>query len=310
MTITANDNLIAYELDEPAAMSHTPLGWSIQTIELSPSGKAPKRYGTNTYRFGASLTLSAILPRRGWSLVKNTKSYVYLIPPLDQSNPPFHISIAIPSQEECLALARRYYAKGQSWIGQLGEWPAWYLHERNTDMREMWRDPTTGEMASKLHHNPPESSLSIGEWGVWDARVTGIAGNFSLGLLAQPTSPNASISKSHEELTLLEGALRSLELTAYERNATARRRCIEHYGPTCQICGLVYENIYGPIAADLIHVHHLTPLSSIGTSYEVDPIRDLIPLCATCHHVVHSRMPPYSIAEVQQAILTQTTDRK
>ncbi|MDF2413708.1 hypothetical protein GWQ22_09620 [Aeromonas sp. 1HA1] len=26
-------------------------------------------------------------------------------------------------------------------------------------------------------------------------------------------------------------------------------------------------------------------MSTIGETYEVDPIRDLIPLCATCHHI-------------------------
>lgn len=80
------------ELDEPAAKSHTPPGWPIQVIELVPSGKSPKKYGPRTYRFGASLTLSMILPRRGWTLVKKTKNYAYLIPPADEPGPPFRIS--------------------------------------------------------------------------------------------------------------------------------------------------------------------------------------------------------------------------
>ena len=65
------------------------------------------------------MTLSVILPRRGWTLVKKTKSYVYVIPPLDQTSPPFHIPIAVPTPQECLEIARRSYAKGQSWMGQL-----------------------------------------------------------------------------------------------------------------------------------------------------------------------------------------------
>ena len=85
-----SDDSKDFELDEPAAKSHTPPGWSIQTIELVPSGKAPKKYGPTTYRFGAVLTLSVILPRRGWTLVKKTKNYGYFIPPSDQSSPPAH----------------------------------------------------------------------------------------------------------------------------------------------------------------------------------------------------------------------------
>lgn len=102
--------------------------------------------------------------------------------------------------------------------------------------------------------------------------------------------------------TLSEGAIKTIELTSYERNAAARRLCIEHYGPTCQACGLRYEDKYGAIGADLIHVHHVTPLSAIGEAYQVNPVRDLVPLCASCHHVVHSRNPPYSVAEIRDAI--------
>lgn len=300
-----SDDSKEFELDEPAAKSHTPPGWPIQTIELVPSGKAPKKYGPTTYRFGAVLTLSVILPRRGWTLVKKTKNYAYFIPPSGQSSPPFKISIAVPSAEEVLALVRRSYAKGQSWMGQLGEWPAWYLHERNTDIQEMWRDPGTGLMVSRLHKNQPKSSLTIGEWGVWEANATGVGGEFVLGVLPPSLVPAPAISGTAPESTFSEGALTAVELTVYERNATARKLCIAHYGPTCQACGLNYEDKYGSIGANLIHVHHVTPLSAIGAAYQVDPIRDLIPLCATCHHVVHRRDPPYSVAEMRAAITVQ-----
>lgn len=292
-----------FELDEPAAKSHTPPGWPVQTIEFSPSGKAPKKYGPRTHRFSAALTLSVILPRRGWTVVKKAKNYVYLIPPPEQTAPPFRISIAVPTPSECLEIARRSYAKGQSWMGQLGEWPAWYLHERNTDMQEMWRDPATGQMVSRLHKNPPKSSLTIGEWGVWEIEATGIAGQFAVGLL--PPSPTSAQPTDSNGPALSEGALKTVELTVHERNYTARRLCVAHYGPMCQACGLNYEDKYGAIGADLIHVHHVTPLSATGEAYQVDPIRDLIPLCATCHHVVHSCNPPYTVAEIKAAVQRQ-----
>jgi 5-methylcytosine-specific restriction protein A len=289
-----------HDLDEPAAATHTPSGWPIEVIELKPSGKAPKKYGADTYRFGAALTLSVILPRRGWTLVKTTKNYAYLRPPANQPAPPFRISIAIPTSAECLALARRSWARGESWMGQLGEWPAWYFHERNRDMRHMWRNPQSGQMEAELLPSPPESSLHIGEWGVWEAKVTGTNGEFAIGIM--PPTVNAGLIEVPSASVLTEGGMKAIELTTYERNAEARRLCIAHYGPTCQACGLQYEQKYGAIGADLIHVHHVTPLSAIGESYRVDPIRDLIPLCATCHHVAHRRNPPYSVAEIRRAI--------
>ncbi len=301
-----SDDQENFELDEPAAKNHTPLGWPIQIIEIIPNGKAPKKYGLKTFRFGAAMTLSVILPRRGWTLVKKTTSYAYLIPPPDQTSQPFRISIAIPSHEECIELARRSFVRGISWMGQLGEWPASYFHEQNNDMREMWRDPETKKIATRLHQNPPISSFSIGQWGIWDANVTGVAGEFAIGVLPpSPVSTSEGSSLTGESI-LSEGFVKTVELTIYERNATARMLCIKHYGPMCQACGLNYEERYGAIGADLIHVHHVVPLSIIREEYQVDPIHDLIPLCANCHHVVHRRNPPYTLAEIRKAIKPQT----
>lgn len=290
------------ELDEAAARSHTPPGWPLETIELMPSGKAPKHYGPDVYRFGAVMTLSVILPRRGWTQIKKTKTYIYLTPP-EGAKPPFRITIAVPPKEECIAIAERSYARGESWMGQLGEWPAWYLHERNKDMQRMWRDRRTGLINVELLERPPESSLSIGERGVWNAQVTGIGSQFAFGHLPPGFQvPGAEAPVAAPAKRPWEGAPLSVELTTYERSAEARRLCIAHYGSQCAACGLEYKDKYGPIGAELIHVHHVTPLAMIGETYQVDPIRDLIPLCATCHHVVHSRTPPYSVDEVQQAI--------
>lgn len=293
-----------FELDEPAAHSHTPPGWPTETIEIKPDGKAPKHYGPDTYRFGAALTLSVILPRRGWTLIKKTKNYVYLIPPPDTPKPPFQITIAVPPPDECIALANRSFGKGQSWMGQLGEWPAWYFHERNRNVQRLSRDPVSREMVGEVIEQPRESSLSIGEWGVWQAVVTGIGGRFGHGYLAPdfPIPPPPSAPPEPKPAPLWEGMPTGVELTTYERNRKARRLCIEHFGPICQACTLNYEEKYGAIGAELIHVHHVTPLAEIGEAYEVDPIHDLVPLCATCHHVVHSRVPPYSVDEVRQAI--------
>ena len=288
-----------FHLDEPATETHNPTGWVTATIELVPSGKAPKIYGADVFRFGAAMTLSVILPRRGWELVKQTKNYTYLKRPEGCDGPPFKISIAVPTGREFLAIAQRAYERGDSWFAQLGEWPAWYFHERNQDMRESWRDPTTGEMISKLHKNPPQSSLSIGEWGAWQMRATATGGEFILAGATVDQEP---------QIALWEGEPKSVELTRYERSPIARRKCIEHFGPTCQACGLNYEQKYGAIGTGLIHVHHVVPVSAVGEGYEVDPARDLVPLCATCHHVVHSRNPSLSVEEVKAAIAVNSSD--
>ena len=39
---------------------------------------------------------------------------------------------------------------------------------------------------------------------------------------------------------------------------------------------------------NMIHVHHIVPVSEIGEEYVVDPVKDLIPVCPNCHMVLHA----------------------
>lgn len=103
---------------------------------------------------------------------------------------------------------------------------------------------------------------------------------------------------------LTEGAARSVIVNAYERNPEARRRCIEHFGPACFVCGFDFARTYGVVMDGYIHVHHLKPLSEIGAQYVVDPVADLRPICPNCHGVVHSRNPPYTLDEVRDLLQT------
>lgn len=99
---------------------------------------------------------------------------------------------------------------------------------------------------------------------------------------------------------LFEGVKRQVVVNTYERDPEARKRCLAHYGMNCFVCGFNFADVYGESGKGLIHVHHLTPLSQVGKEYEVDPVRDLRPVCPNCHAVIHRRDPPYSIEEVKQ----------
>lgn len=99
-----------------------------------------------------------------------------------------------------------------------------------------------------------------------------------------------------------EGVCKQIAVNAYERNQDARDKCLEHYGYKCAVCEQYMAKIYGEVAAKLIHVHHLKPLSKVKEGYEVDPIKDLRPVCPNCHAVIHFRGPPhtpYTIEEVK-----------
>ncbi len=97
-----------------------------------------------------------------------------------------------------------------------------------------------------------------------------------------------------------EGSVHRILVNRYERDPRARDACISHYGTTCSLCGFDFGEKYGELMAGVIHVHHLIPLSSVDADYEVDPVRDLRPVCPNCHVVLHHREPPYSLEEARQ----------
>ena len=102
-----------------------------------------------------------------------------------------------------------------------------------------------------------------------------------------------------EPAGLVEGAVRTITVNAYERSPEVRRECIAAHGTTCAACGMSFGAEYGSAADGFIHVHHLRPLSEVGASHTVDPVADLRPVCPNCHAVIHRRVPPYSVEEVR-----------
>lgn len=101
-----------------------------------------------------------------------------------------------------------------------------------------------------------------------------------------------------------EGAVKSVLVNKYERNPIAKRKCVEHYGTQCQICGFKFSEKYGKEFENKIHVHHINPISEIGEEYEINPIKDLIPVCPNCHMILHSKgkNEVYTVDEVKRMI--------
>lgn len=90
-------------------------------------------------------------------------------------------------------------------------------------------------------------------------------------------------------------------INMFERLAIPRARCIEHYGMRCVVCNFDYSGFYGESAEGLVQVHHLAHAET-PNAYTIDPVRDLRPVCANCHTVLHRREPPYTIEEVKEML--------
>ncbi len=105
-----------------------------------------------------------------------------------------------------------------------------------------------------------------------------------------------------------EGKGTRIVVNTYERDARARAECIQHHGLACAVCGLTMEEAYGALGRGFIHVHHLQPLSQAEGQREVDPARDLRPVCPNCHAMLH-RLPDPADLEGLRRIVRQLQRR-
>jgi HNH endonuclease len=107
-----------------------------------------------------------------------------------------------------------------------------------------------------------------------------------------------------------EGAVVRVETDRFERDKRARAACLAHFGRACQACGLAFADRYGPDTADLIHVHHIVPLSQTRREHSPNPVRHMVPVCPNCHFVIHRNNPPKSISAVRRLIATAERRRQ
>ena len=100
-----------------------------------------------------------------------------------------------------------------------------------------------------------------------------------------------------------EGARKQVRVNAYERDARARAACLKHFGYRCGVCDLLFEERYGKLGRNFIHIHHLKPFALTDGAYRLYPIKDLRPVCPNCHAMLHRAKKVLSIKELRTKII-------
>ena len=77
----------------------------------------------------------------------------------------------------------------------------------------------------------------------------------------------------------------SVGVNRYERDKKERDKCIADKGLNCYVCGMNFEDFYGDVGRNFIHVHHIEFLSMHGK----DISENLIPVCPNCHAMLHKK---------------------
>lgn len=144
-------------------------------------------------------------------------------------------------------------------------------------------------------HQRSACLTSINPEDLWNRHGSAVAGGqnirWTLASCSEPVTAKIAIYK--------EGVRFSVTSTAIERTPLARQECIQHFGCKCFVCGFDFMKAYGKLGANYIHVHHKVDISTKTAVYEVDPIKDLVPLCPNCHAMAHQRRPSISIEELK-----------
>lgn len=161
---------------------------------------------------------------------------------------------------------------------------------------EKWRRAQIGLTKSPAIVNTEDAEANNAELLRWTRRFAGMV----FALLPLEEQEPAAEPDRHG---LPEGAVIRIEVNRYERSRINRAACIELHGASCKACGFNFGEAYGPIGDGFIHVHHIVPVSQIGTGYVIDPFTDLVPLCANCHAIAHKQNPPLRVEEISALLL-------
>jgi putative restriction endonuclease len=92
-------------------------------------------------------------------------------------------------------------------------------------------------------------------------------------------------------------------VTTYERNPRYRRQALAIHGYRCAACEVHFGEKYGPYAEGVIHVHHTKPVSLYDAPRRIDPAKDLVPVCPSCHAVIHRNKSKTLTIEELRAML-------
>lgn len=146
----------------------------------------------------------------------------------------------------------------------------------------------------KVNWRTQSSGISIP-----DAAATELEKRWQAFLVARGQTPQPLPEEILAPSRYYEGAIKTLTVNAYERDAKARQDAIAHHGLECTVCRFNFETVYGDHGRGFIHVHHQVPLSTINKRYRVDPVKDLVPVCPNCHAMLHRSSETLTIAQLR-----------
>lgn len=123
---------------------------------------------------------------------------------------------------------------------------------------------------------------------------------------------NAFDNAEEGEKVFPEGRILYRAHRSRERNISlvkkAKAAWTEMYGGLkCQACGFDFGVAYGSLGEGYIECHHNVPVSDLRPGSRTR-LRDLTPVCANCHRMLHRKRPWTSVEELSNIVRRVTDD--
>jgi hypothetical protein len=117
------------------------------------------------------------------------------------------------------------------------------------------------------------------------------------------------------DIPITVAKLREQKLRAHlrkERSSALRkarlRMALESGELRCEVCAMEFGALPEDLGERCCEVHHTTPISSLSPGALVR-LKDLAIVCANCHRMIHSSVPPYAPEKLRQKLKAYRASR-
>jgi predicted HNH restriction endonuclease len=192
-----------------------------------------------------------------------------------------------------------------------------WLAEVEKDARpgKSWRFECDYRVVSVFEPPIPIAALAsdktFSQWGTYRAHFQGSAFEIPAPVWSviervariseSGTTGRAKIARVFTQAFYDEGFRRETLTNRAERSAKLVEDAKRVHGTICRACGFDFGSFYGQHGAGFIEMHHKKPVAKLRRGGATNP-KDVVPLCANCHRMVHRGQEILTVARLRRII--------
>lgn len=110
----------------------------------------------------------------------------------------------------------------------------------------------------------------------------------------EDSQPGSSLARLEGRLSRCWRALRARDRRIIEAKKQSSNM-------RCEVCGIKFAEVYGPVGENYIVVHHTKPIG-LRRRASLTRLSELILVCQNCHAMLHQRVPPLTKSKLRSLL--------